>query len=74
MPRSGFRSIRSGRSTSAALARAPSSAEREQRGDRAPPHSAQPIPSGPAVSKYFGLGHDFTQTGRLQPALPFGTT
>jgi len=37
-------------------------------------YSAQPSPSGPAVSKYFGLGHDFTHTGKLQPALPRGTT
>ena len=41
---------------------------------RLAPHSAQPSPSGPAVSKYFGLGHDFTHTAKLQPALPRGTT
>ncbi len=37
-------------------------------------HSEQPSPSGPAVSRYFGDGHDFTHTGKLQPALPRGTT
>ncbi len=37
-------------------------------------YSEQPSPSGPAVSRYFGDGHDFTHTAKLQPALPRGTT